>query len=150
MLPSSSRNLSVLMKTWVLSQLPSSFELQSLVLSEFLSSNLVSASKIHPYRLDSSRLHWKYAFDSAQHRMETYLEATTRLLEDFHKRLIVVRVDERLTLGIYENLGEDFKALEVAIKRFKDARLVFTTCIEAALGLLRNEIFSVVIVDEAS
>lgn len=33
--------------------------------------------------------------------METFLEATTRLLEDFHKRLVVLRVDERLTLAIY-------------------------------------------------
>lgn len=32
--------------------------------------------------------------------MATFLEATTRLLEIFHKKLIVLRVDERLTLAI--------------------------------------------------
>ena len=33
--------------------------------------------------------------------MATFLETTTRLLEDFHKKLIVLRVDERLTIAIY-------------------------------------------------
>ena len=88
-------------KAWVLGHLPNSVELPSLVLNAILSSNLVSASEIHPYRLDSPRLHWKRAFDSAQDRMATFLEATTRLLEDFHKKLIFLRVDERLTLAIY-------------------------------------------------
>ena len=88
-------------KAWVLSQLPSSFELPSLVVNGLLSSNIVSSSEIFPYRLESPRLHWKCAFDSAQDRMALFLEATTRLLEDFHKKLIVLQVDERLTLGIY-------------------------------------------------
>ena len=88
-------------KAWVLGQLPNSIDLQSLVLNALLSSNLVSASEIHPYRLDSPSIHWKCAFDSAQDRMANFLEVTTRLLEDFHKKLIVLRVDERLTLAIY-------------------------------------------------
>ena len=49
-----------------------------------------------------------------------------------------------------KELAEDFKAHKVARKRIHDARLVFTTCIGAALGLLRNEKFSTVIIDEAS
>ena len=88
-------------RSWILSQLPSSIELPSLVLNGLLSSNIVSSSEIFPYRLDSPRLHWKCAFDSAQDRMASFLEATTRLLEDFHKKLIILQVDERLTLGIY-------------------------------------------------
>lgn len=51
-------------------------------------------------------------------------------------------------------LGKDLSAnlfdRDKAQKRIKDARLVFTTCIGAGLGLLRNESFDVVIVDEAS
>jgi superfamily I DNA and/or RNA helicase len=51
-------------------------------------------------------------------------------------------------------LGKDLNAnpsaRRKAQKRIKDARLVFTTCIGAALGLLRTENFDVVIVDEAS
>lgn len=88
-------------KAWVLSHLPNSVGLQSLVLNALLSSNLVSATEIHPYRLDSPSIHWKCAFDSTQDRMATFLEATARLLEDFHKKLIILQVDERLTLAIY-------------------------------------------------
>ena len=40
-------------KAWVLIHLPHTSELRSLVLNALLSSNLVSESEIHPYRLDS-------------------------------------------------------------------------------------------------
>ena len=49
-----------------------------------------------------------------------------------------------------KELAEDFKAQRIARKRIQGAQLVFTTCIGAALGLLRNEEFSTVIIDEAS
>ena len=49
-----------------------------------------------------------------------------------------------------KELAEDFRAQKVARKRIQGARLVFTTCIGAALGLLREEQFSTVIIDEAS
>ena len=49
-----------------------------------------------------------------------------------------------------KELAEDFKAQRAARKRIQVARLVFTTCIGAALGLLRNENFETVIIDEAS
>ena len=88
-------------KAWILCQSPNSIELPSLVMNGLLSSNLVGASEISPYGLDSPRLHWKRAFDSTQDRMALFLEATTRLLEDFHKKLIVLQVDERLDLAIY-------------------------------------------------
>jgi AAA domain len=37
-----------------------------------------------------------------------------------------------------------------ALKRVQDARLIFTTCVGAGVGLLRNERFTNVIIDEAS
>lgn len=51
---------------------------------------------------------------------------------------------------IGKELAQDFKVQKVARKRIQGARLVFTTCIGAALGLLRDEDFSIVIIDEAS
>ncbi|KAH6203534.1 RNA-directed RNA polymerase [Parastagonospora nodorum] len=48
------------------------------------------------------------------------------------------------------DLGGNMSARRKAQKRIKDARLIFTTCIGASLGLLRNEKFDVVFVDEAS
>lgn len=49
-----------------------------------------------------------------------------------------------------KDLSANLPARRQAQKRIKDSRLIFTTCIGAALGLLRGEHFDVVIVDEAS
>jgi len=49
-----------------------------------------------------------------------------------------------------KDLTSNVTARRKAQKRIKEARLVFTTCIGASLGLLRTENFDVVIVDEAS
>lgn len=51
---------------------------------------------------------------------------------------------------IGQELNENFAARRKAQTRLKSARLVFTTCIGAGLGLLRKEKFDTVIIDEAS
>lgn len=48
------------------------------------------------------------------------------------------------------DLSNDLPARRQAQRRIKAARLVFTTCVGAGLGLLRTEGFDVVIIDEAS
>jgi regulator of nonsense transcripts 1 len=49
-----------------------------------------------------------------------------------------------------KDLSNNFPARRAAQKRIKEARLIFTTCAGAGLGLLRTESFGVVLVDEAS
>ncbi|KAL8875118.1 MAG: hypothetical protein Q9198_006480, partial [Flavoplaca austrocitrina] len=49
-----------------------------------------------------------------------------------------------------KDLNEDPASRRKAQKPIKDCRLIFTTCIGAALGLLKSEIFDIVIIDEAS
>jgi superfamily I DNA and/or RNA helicase len=49
-----------------------------------------------------------------------------------------------------KDLTADPSARRKAQRRITEARLIFTTCIGAALGLLRTEDFDVVIIDEAS
>jgi len=49
-----------------------------------------------------------------------------------------------------KDLSSNVAARRKAQKRIKEARLIFTTCIGASLGLLRSESFDVVLVDEAS
>ena len=49
-----------------------------------------------------------------------------------------------------KDLTEDFAGRREAQKRVQRSKLVFTTCVGAALGLLRSEKFDIVIVDEAS
>jgi superfamily I DNA and/or RNA helicase len=49
-----------------------------------------------------------------------------------------------------KDLSGNLPARRKAQKRIKEARLIFTTCTGSSLGLLRNEKFDVVLVDEAS
>jgi superfamily I DNA and/or RNA helicase len=49
-----------------------------------------------------------------------------------------------------KDITGNMPARRKAQKRIRDSRLIFTTCIGASLGLLRNESFDVVLVDEAS
>ncbi|KAL8896256.1 MAG: hypothetical protein Q9192_003192 [Flavoplaca navasiana] len=49
-----------------------------------------------------------------------------------------------------KDLDEDPASRRKAQKRIKDCRLIITTCIGAALGLLKSEVFDTVIIDEAS
>lgn len=51
---------------------------------------------------------------------------------------------------IGKDLSDNFPARRKAQKRIKEARLIFTTCAGAGLGLLRTESFDIVLVDEAS
>jgi superfamily I DNA and/or RNA helicase len=48
------------------------------------------------------------------------------------------------------DLNQNPSAKKKAMKRVAEARLVFTTCVGAALGLLRNQKFETVIIDEVS
>lgn len=55
-------------------------------------------------------------------------------------------LDAMAGMEIYSNRN----ALKEAQRRVKSCRLAFTTCIGAGIGLLRNQTFEVVIIDEAS
>lgn len=48
------------------------------------------------------------------------------------------------------NLNDDPRLVQKAERRVKQARIVFTTCTGAGLGLLRNMHFATVLIDEAS
>lgn len=48
------------------------------------------------------------------------------------------------------NLNENPRLVQKAQKRVTDARIVFTTCTGASLGILRKAEFDIVLIDEAS
>ncbi|GJE97878.1 RNA-directed RNA polymerase domain-containing protein [Phanerochaete sordida] len=63
-----------------------------------------------------------------------------------NKALQKYTVDARLG----GNLNENPKLVQKAQKRVKEARIVFTTCTGASLGILRKADFDIVLIDEAS
>jgi hypothetical protein len=93
--------LTVEEKQWVLSILPQTKEAPSMVRNALCQSNLVTIPELQPFKLDYPGFQWKCIFDSSNDRLATFLDSAARALELFHKTLIVLRVDERLTLAIY-------------------------------------------------
>ena len=88
-------------KMWVLGQLPPSAEVASLVQNALCQSNLVPETELRQFKLHYPGLRWKCIYDSSADRLATFLDSTARALELFHRKLIIVRVDERLTLALY-------------------------------------------------
>jgi hypothetical protein len=86
---------------WFLDHLPVSATTPSLVRNGLLQSDLISPGELHRFRLDQPRLHWKPVFKSSADLMRRFLPAMTQALETFHKKLIILTVDERLTFAIY-------------------------------------------------
>ncbi|KAF2653643.1 RdRP-domain-containing protein [Lophiostoma macrostomum CBS 122681] len=86
---------------WILSSLPPSADAPSLIRNGLLQSELVTAEELHRFGLDHARLHWKPVFSSSKDRMGRFNSTVCRSLELFHKKLVVLSVDERLTLAIY-------------------------------------------------
>jgi hypothetical protein len=88
-------------KIWTLNQLPPSAETSASILNALCQSNLLQDSELGQFKLNYPGLRWKCIYDSSQERLAIFLDTVSRALELFHRKLIVVRVDERLTLAIY-------------------------------------------------
>ncbi|KAI0517332.1 RdRP-domain-containing protein [Xylaria bambusicola] len=90
-------------KAWTVGQipdLPPDLGMKNLVTNALCSSELVSTQELSGFSLDNARIHWKRTY-SSHDRMATFLEEVSRSLELFHRKLIILRVDERLTIALY-------------------------------------------------
>ncbi|KAK7965764.1 uncharacterized protein PG986_000041 [Apiospora aurea] len=88
-------------KNWILAYLPPLRGLPSLVLNALCFSNIVTEHEVSQFKLNDHCLGWKRVYDSTQDRLGTFLDTAAKTLELFHKKLIVLQVDERLALAIY-------------------------------------------------
>lgn len=88
-------------KAWVLNQLPPSAANSSLVMNSLLQSGLLKEPELYPYRLHYPGMRWKCIFSSSEDRLGTFLDRVSRAISLFHRKLIIFRVDERLTIAIY-------------------------------------------------
>jgi len=99
---------------WFINRLPPSAKIPSLVRNGLLQSQLVLPEELRRFDLDHHNLHWKPVFKSATDRMGGFISTACRSLELFHKKLIILTVDERLTLAIYVPVKIE-KASEVQV-----------------------------------
>jgi hypothetical protein len=88
-------------RAWLLNRLPHTDYYPKIVLNGLLQLDLVQQTELQRFGLDHPALHWRPVFKSQVDRMGRFLNVTSRALELFHKKLIVLQADERLTLMIY-------------------------------------------------
>ena len=89
-------------RLWVLGQLPPTEAYPRLVQNALNQSQILDTCDLVGSGLDHSGLRWKRLYSSLeQGRTGGFMEAVSKALELFHKKLIMYRVDDRLTLGIY-------------------------------------------------
>ncbi|KAG7287377.1 hypothetical protein NEMBOFW57_006888 [Staphylotrichum longicolle] len=88
-------------KAWVLEQFPLSPEISGLVLNAVCSSNLLPEDAAARFQPSHHGIRWKRIFDSSRDRLVTFLETASKAMGLFHRKLLVLRVDERLTVAIY-------------------------------------------------
>lgn len=85
---------------WILAGSPPIEPGPALVNNGLLQSNLVRADELRRFGLDHHGLHWKRAFDSSSDSMRHFMGNTSHVLGLFHKKLILIRVDQRLVIAV--------------------------------------------------
>ncbi|OHE90612.1 hypothetical protein CORC01_14096 [Colletotrichum orchidophilum] len=88
-------------KAWALSQLPVTQNYPSLVRNALCQSYLLEESELCEFKLHYPSLRWKCLYTSSRDRLAVFFDKAIKALEIFHRKLIVLRVDERLTIAIY-------------------------------------------------
>lgn len=88
-------------KAWTLAQLPVMEEYSSLVQNALCQSELLETAELQQFKLHYPGLHWKRFYSSSRDRLAVFLDSAAKAMELFHRKLIVLRVDERLTIAIY-------------------------------------------------
>lgn len=85
---------------WLLQVLPPSIGYPSLVMNRLLSSDILAPEELSPFNLDLPGIRWKCIF-SANDRMANLFEVFERSFSQFHRKLLVLKIHNRLTVAIY-------------------------------------------------
>ncbi|KAL9579667.1 MAG: hypothetical protein Q9203_006598, partial [Teloschistes exilis] len=88
-------------KGWVVAQFPAKRYIPDLVMNGLLQSMLLSKPELEYFKLNHHGLRWKKMFDSSFDRLGRFMDVMSSAIELFHRKFIVLRVTNRLTIGIY-------------------------------------------------
>lgn len=88
-------------KAWVLTHVPPSPTVPSLITNALCSSSILERNDLDKFQLGRPGIRWKRTYDSFTDRLATFHDAMSRNLEMFHRTLIVFQPHERLSLAIY-------------------------------------------------
>jgi RNA dependent RNA polymerase len=88
-------------RLWLLRELPPLSDTPSLTLNGLMQSHILSPGELRPYKLDYQGMRWKNVFRSDEDRLGNLFETMGRCFELFERKLLVLRINERLSVVIY-------------------------------------------------
>ncbi|KAL9615082.1 MAG: hypothetical protein Q9167_000505 [Letrouitia subvulpina] len=88
-------------RAFVINQVPANNYMPSLAMNDLMHSNLISNEELNHFKLDLHGMRWRCMFDSTRDRLGRLFDVAGEALESFHRKLLVLRVDTRLTIAIY-------------------------------------------------
>lgn len=88
-------------RAWAVAQLPPSDKGASLVINSMTRSNILTYEELQHFKLEVAGMRWKRVFDSTVDRMGRFMDAATMALELFHRKIIIMQLSNRLSIGIY-------------------------------------------------
>lgn len=88
-------------QAWLLSELPPTARHASFIKNGLNQSNILTRQDLETFRLDYHGLHWKCVFDSASDPLRSMMTAVNRTFPCFAKKLLILHMNERLSIAIY-------------------------------------------------
>ena len=88
-------------RAWVVAQMPHSQTVSGLVMNSLLRSNFLSHEELQHMGLHNPGMRWKRVFDSTTDRLERFMNVAGKVLEQFHRKFIVINISERLSIAMY-------------------------------------------------
>ncbi|KAL5335064.1 hypothetical protein BJX70DRAFT_401951 [Aspergillus crustosus] len=85
---------------WLLQELPPSIDYAALVLNGLLRSEILQPHELASFHLDYPGMRWKRIF-SVGDRLANLFEVIEKSFAEFHKKLLVLHIHERLSVAIY-------------------------------------------------
>lgn len=88
-------------KLWLVVQLPTKRYIPDLIMNGLIQSSILCKEELQHFRLDHFGLRWKKIFDSSSDRLGRFTEVMGSALELFHRKFIIIKVTNRLTVAMY-------------------------------------------------
>jgi regulator of nonsense transcripts 1 len=85
---------------WLLKELPPTTEYPGLVMNGLLGSDILHPHELVPFHLDCPGMRWKRIF-STEDRLSNLFEILGKSFPQFHRKLLVLQIQERLSVAIY-------------------------------------------------
>ncbi|GMF97249.1 unnamed protein product [Aspergillus oryzae] len=87
-------------KHWLLQELPAATELPALVMNGLINSDILQPHELRSFHLDYPGIRWKKIF-SVENRLANLFEVLEKSLSHFHRKLLVLRLDNRFSIALY-------------------------------------------------